>query len=157
MGSLYTTTREQPPLAAARAKPAQQQRPCTVKNNTKKIKSLSPSGGTGLRLSKIHFQWDKPNERAVEVWSRDVCMVGQSINIRLCGIRNPKQRLFRHTVSGSIPGRSPGIGNECLQYSRLLNSMDRGAWQATVQGVTKTQTRLSVHTHTHIKSKTTIA
>ena len=30
-----------------------------------------------------------------------------------------------------------------LQYSCLENSMDRGAWQATVHGVTKSQTRLS--------------
>ena len=30
-----------------------------------------------------------------------------------------------------------------LQYSVLENSMDRGAWQATVHGVTKSQTRLS--------------
>ena len=29
------------------------------------------------------------------------------------------------------------------QYSCLGNSMDRGAWQATVQGVTKSQTRLT--------------
>ena len=35
----------------------------------------------------------------------------------------------------SIPGlgRSPGVGNvNPLQYSCLENSMDRGAWQATV-------------------------
>ena len=40
----------------------------------------------------------------------------------------------------SIPqlGRSPGEGNDNpLQYSRLENPMDRGAWQATVHGVTK--------------------
>ena len=41
---------------------------------------------------------------------------------------------------GSIPGsgRSAGEGN-CypLHYSGLENSMDRGAWQATVHGVTK--------------------
>ena len=55
-------------------------------------------------------------------------------------------------ISGLIPGRSPGVGNDNpLQYSCLLNSMDRGAWQATVQGVTKTQTQLSMHTR--IKSK----
>ena len=46
---------------------------------------------------------------------------------------------------GSIPGlgRSPeeGDGNP-LQYAYLENSMDRGAWQATVQGVTKCRTRL---------------
>ena len=29
-----------------------------------------------------------------------------------------------------------------LQYSCLENPMDRGAWQATVHGVTKSQTRL---------------
>ena len=41
---------------------------------------------------------------------------------------------------GSIPGsgRSPGEGNDNpLQYSCLKNPMDRGAWQATVNGVTK--------------------
>ena len=39
---------------------------------------------------------------------------------------------------GSIPGleRSPGEGNGYpLYYSGLENSMDRGAWQATVCGV----------------------
>ena len=41
---------------------------------------------------------------------------------------------------GSIPGlgRSPGEGNgNPLQYSYLENPMDRGSWQATVHGVTK--------------------
>ena len=35
-----------------------------------------------------------------------------------------------------------GNGNP-LQYSCLGNPMDRGAWQATVHGVTKSQTQLS--------------
>ena len=42
--------------------------------------------------------------------------------------------------SGSVPGsgRSPGEGNgNPLQYSRLGNPMDNGAWQATVHGVSK--------------------
>ena len=46
---------------------------------------------------------------------------------------------------GSIPGlgRSPGEGNgNPLQYSRLGNPMDRGAWWATVHRVAKSQTRL---------------
>ena len=45
----------------------------------------------------------------------------------------------------SIPewGRSPGKGNgNPLQYSCLENSMDRGARQATVHGITKSQARL---------------
>ena len=40
--------------------------------------------------------------------------------------------------AGSIPGlgRNSGVGNGyLLQYSCLENSMDRGAWQTTVQGV----------------------
>ena len=38
-------------------------------------------------------------------------------------------------------GRSPGKGNGIpLQYSCLENSMDRGAWKATVHGVPKNQT-----------------
>ena len=35
-------------------------------------------------------------------------------------------------------GRSPGEGNgNPLEYSCMKNSMDRGAWQAAVHGVTK--------------------
>jgi len=38
-------------------------------------------------------------------------------------------------------GRSPGEGNSYpLQYSGLGNSMDRGAWQTTVNGFTKSWT-----------------
>ena len=38
-------------------------------------------------------------------------------------------------------GRSPGEGvGYPLQYSCLENSMDRGAWQATVHGITKSWT-----------------
>ena len=47
---------------------------------------------------------------------------------------------------GSIPGlgRSAGEGNDNpLQYSRLENPIDRGAWWATVHGVTKNWTQLS--------------
>ena len=57
--------------------------------------------------------------------------------------------------TGLIPGlgRSPGEGNgNPLQSSCLENPMDRGAWWATVHGVTKSQTQLSdftfnVHFH----------
>ena len=44
---------------------------------------------------------------------------------------------------GLIPGlgRSPGEGNgNPLQYSCLGNLMDRGAWWATVYGVTESNT-----------------
>ena len=45
----------------------------------------------------------------------------------------------------SIPGSEacPGEGNgNPVQNSCLENSMDRGAWQATVHGVAKSGTRL---------------
>ena len=47
---------------------------------------------------------------------------------------------------GSIPrlGRSAGEENgNPLQYSCLENSMDRGAWRATVHGVAKSRPGLS--------------
>ena len=47
--------------------------------------------------------------------------------------------------TGSIPrsGRYTGEQNgNPLQYSCLGNPMDKGAWQAVVHGVTKSQTRL---------------
>ena len=54
---------------------------------------------------------------------------------------------------GSIPGsgRRPGEGNgHSLQHSSLENSMHRGAWQATVHGVTgevDTAERLMISLH----------
>ena len=45
-------------------------------------------------------------------------------------------------------GIGEGNGNP-LQYSCLENPMDRGAWRATVHGVTRSQTRLKgLSTHT---------
>ena len=54
--------------------------------------------------------------------------------------------------TGSIPGlgRSPGGGHSNpLQYSCLENSMDRGAWGATVHGVTQSRIQLKLLS-THI-------
>ena len=54
--------------------------------------------------------------------------------------------------TSSTPGseRSPGKGNgNPLQYSCLENPMNRGAWQATVHRVTKSQTWLDMHAQNH--------
>ena len=54
--------------------------------------------------------------------------------------------------AGFIPGlgRSPGGGNGSpLQYSCQDNPMDRGAWWATVHGVTLAE-QLSTHARTRI-------
>jgi len=55
-------------------------------------------------------------------------------------VKNPPANAGDARDRGSVPGseRSPreGKGNP-FQYSCLGNPMDRGAWQATVQGVSK--------------------
>ena len=54
-------------------------------------------------------------------------------------LANPGDARDVSSVSGF--GRFPGEGNgNPLQYSCLENSMDRGAWWATVHGVTKSRT-----------------
>ena len=66
-------------------------------------------------------------------------------------VKNPPADAGDTQDVGSIPGsgRSPGEGNDNpLQYSCLGNSMDRGAWRATVHGVIKSWTRLSEQIHT---------
>ena len=45
-----------------------------------------------------------------------------------------------------------GNGNT-LQYSCLENSMDRGAWQAIVHGITESQIWVSTHTINDISSQ----
>ena len=62
----------------------------------------------------------------------------------------PASRVVKNSATnagdgGLIPGsgRFPGEGNgNPLQYSCLENPMDRGAWQATVHGVTRVRRNL---------------
>ena len=59
-------------------------------------------------------------------------MVAQMVKASACNAGDPS------LIPGS--GRSPGEGNgNPLQYSFLENSMDGGAWWATVHGVTESQ------------------
>ena len=74
-------------------------------------------------------------------------------------VKNPPGNAGDIRDAGSILGlgRSPGGGHSNpYQYSYLENSMNRGAWRATVHGATKSQTRLSgpVHTRTHTHTHT---
>ena len=55
-------------------------------------------------------------------------------------VKNPPANAGNRGDVSSIPGwgRSPGGGNgNSLQYSCLGNAMGRGAWWATVHGLTK--------------------
>ena len=76
------------------------------------------------------FHMSKMKKRS---WASPVALV----------VKNPPANAADTRDAGSIPGsgRSSGEGNgNPLQYSCLENSMDRGAWQATVYRVAKSQT-----------------
>ena len=68
-----------------------------------------------------------------QIWTSQVALVVKNLAANAEHVRD----------AGLIPGlgKSPrgGHGNP-LQYSCLENPMDRGAWWATVHGVTKSQT-----------------
>ena len=62
-----------------------------------------------------------------------------------CG--NPHQYSCLENLPANAGDTSliPGLGSgNPLQYSCLENSMDRGDWQVTVHGVTKSQRRLNM-------------
>ena len=79
------------------------------------------------------------------IWLPGVAQVAQSV------VKNPPANAGEARDTGSISGsgRSPAVGNgNSLLYSCLKNSMDRGAWRATVHGGHKesdTSERLSMH------------
>ena len=61
-------------------------------------------------------------------------------------------RFNKNQFSMDATESGEGNGNP-LQYSCLENPMDRGAWQAAVHGVEKSQTRLSNFTFMHWRRK----
>ena len=69
-------------------------------------------------------------------WGRDGQRLEESQVVLV--VKNPPANTGDARDASSIPGlgRSPGVGNvNRLQYSYLENSIDRGAWGATVHGV----------------------
>ena len=70
-------------------------------------------------------------------------------------VKNPPANAGGMGDTGWIPGsgRSPGEGKgNSLQYSCLGNPMDRGAWRATVHGVTESDRTERAHTHIHTRT-----
>ena len=111
----------------------------------------------------MHSCWlkDRESHKAPESWeltpensqhvSRNLGFPGgpDSLQSRIClQCRRPG---FNPWV-----GRSLGEGNSnSLQYSCLENSMDRGAWQSTVHGVTELDTTEWL-TQTHTEAETSV-
>ena len=90
-------------------------------------------------LFTITKTWEQPKWPRTEEW------IKKFPNTGFPGGSDCKESAYNAGHLGSIPelGRSPREGNgDPLQHSCLENSMDRGAWQATVHGVAKSQTWL---------------
>ena len=89
----------------------------------------------------------------------NVVYMYNGISLRPGGASSKELACNSGDITGLIPGsgRSPGKGNgNPLQYSWLENPMDRGAWQATVHSVTKSQTwlkRFSTERHVNIDER----
>ena len=75
-------------------------------------------------------------------------------------VKNPPASAGDLRDSSLVPGLGSSLRGghgDPLQYSCLKSPMDRGAWQATVHGVTKSCTvlkRLSTHTYRHTHTQT---
>ena len=88
------------------------------------------------------FSWGQgKGQEKVVINIRVLTCPGASLVV--LGVKNPLANTgdAGDTDSTLGSGRSSGGGNGSpLQYSYLKNPMDRGAWLATVHGVTKTRT-----------------
>ena len=74
------------------------------------------------------------------LWTESFLVAISFLSLGLPGDSEVKESSCNAGNLGSIPGlgRSPGEGKGYqIQYSDLENPMDKGAWQATVHGVTK--------------------
>ena len=81
-------------------------------------------------------------------WNAVLKMVLVSVEYCFPGVSKGQESACSVGDLGLMPGlgRSPGEGNGySLQYSGLENSMDRGAWWATVQGVTANTSAFHFH------------
>ena len=97
-------------------------------------------------LASIHIQKCLPGSFGIQVGNCEnrgfPWWLAQIVKNHACNARH----------QGSSPGSesSPGEGNGYpLQYSCLENLMDRGAWLATVQGITTSWTQLRNRTCMH--------
>ena len=94
----------------------------------------------------LHFTW--PPQHLFEADANDSFSSWANIGANGASqvaqvVRNPPANTGDMGGSGSIPGsgRSPGEANgNPLQYSCLENTMDRGAWQATVHLMAESNT-----------------
>ena len=105
----------------------------------------------GKKDDVLHFTGEETEAQSEEVVAHDnLSLVGQlAFTKGFAGgsvVKNLPANAGDARDMDSSPGlgRSSGIGNgNSLQYSCLENSMDRGAWWATVHGAAKSGTQLN--------------
>ena len=112
-----------------------------------------------MSLSKLQeLVTDREAWHACSPWGRKELYTMEQLNWQLFSF--PGGAVLKNLPAnaedeGSIPGLgwSPGVGNGSpFQYSCLKNSMDRGAWQAIVHGVAKSQPQMSYWAYMHTLS-----
>ena len=119
--------------------------------------SLSQYQGLFQRVGFLYWRWPKYWSFSFSISPSNEysgCRIYYLVSV---GLRASQEALMVKNLpanagdtgdAGSLPGsgRSPGVGNgNPLQYSCLEKPMDRGAWRATVRGVTKS--------HKHVRTE----
>ena len=97
-------------------------------------------GSPALREDSLPSELPGKPKLYIYMYIQFTAMVNIYVYLGFLGGSDGKESACSAGNTGSIleSGRSPGEGNGYpLQYSCLENSMDRGAWWATVHGVAK--------------------
>ena len=92
------------------------------------------------------YFWDTSDKTSIEILG----VIVHSLNdvrllCKMFASRDPLCEVFCCLTNADLKGEGNGTP---LQYSCLENPMDRGAWEAAVHGVARSQTRLSDFTFT---------
>ena len=112
--------------------------PCLNPSNSTLLKKTHIQTGFPLDFFKMNFYWSIVDFFYFKNLASQVALE----------VKKKKKKKTPPTTAGDTKdaGSIPGGGNDNpLQFYHLGNPMARGAWWATVQGVTRSQTWLSTH------------
>ena len=132
--------------------------PVMMNPNQQELKQGWSAWTTLISIGKGRTLWPELRSQAWSTWAIWGLLLAAGLALGSAGGRGRIWGAVGHIPSGSeskenacnagdpdsIPGsgRPPGGGHGyLLQYSCLKNSMDRGGWQVTVCGLTKSQTQ----------------